>query len=145
MATGHAVRQTVLVVEADPDDLVQTVSLLRSAGYNTITAPSFEQGSAMLRTTHPDLIVTGLRLGAYNGLHLVLRGRMTQPEVPAIVTTRHPDPVLAQETEQMKAVYLLRPLDTQGFLSRVSQLLQDTARELLPRSAFSPKSGPAPS
>jgi DNA-binding NtrC family response regulator len=142
---GHGVRQTVLVVDSEPEDLAQTVSLLRSAGYNTITAPTFEQGSAMLRSSHPDLIVTGLRLGAYNGLHLVLRSRIAQPDLPAIVTTRHPDPVLAQETEQMKAVYLLRPLDSQGFLSRVSQLLHPAADLVAqPPLSRSPQSGPGP-
>lgn len=119
--------RTVLVVEADPSDLASTVNLLESAGYKTVTASSFEQASSTLRTSHPDLIVTAMRLGAYNGLHLVLRGRVADPNLPAIVTTHFPDPVLADETRRMEAVHLLRPLDSNGFLAEVSRLLHNAA------------------
>ena len=128
--------RTVLVVEADPSDLASTVNLLESAGYKTVTASSFEQATSTLRTAHPDLIVTAMRLGAYNGLHLVLRGRVTDPQLPAIVTTHFPDPVLADETRRMEAVHLLRPLDSTGFLAEVSRLLHNGRAETLPSEAI---------
>ena len=130
---------TVLVVEGDVSDLNSTVRLLESAGYKTITATSFEQASSLLRTAHPDMLVTGMRLGAYNGLHLVLRGRVVNPSLPAIVTTHFPDRVLADETSRMDAVHLLRPLDASGFLDQVSKLLPHT-----PLSTDATEGRPAP-
>ncbi len=35
----------------------------------------------------PDLLITDVRLGVYNGLQLLMRGRMVNPQLQAIVIT----------------------------------------------------------
>ena len=59
----------------------------------------------------PDAIVTELRLGAFNGLHLIMRLRGRCPDVVAVVYTAFPDPVLERQAHQMGANYLIRDGD----------------------------------
>jgi DNA-binding NtrC family response regulator len=52
-----------------------------------------------------DLIVTELRLGAYNGLHLAYVAKQVQPRARTIVFTAPFDPVLASEAVAAGAFY----------------------------------------
>ena len=74
-----ATQQMVLVVDGDTRDRTSTVLLLEAAGYQVRSARNFEDARAMLIAEHPDLLITDLRLGPYNGLHLVLWGRTEHP------------------------------------------------------------------
>jgi len=118
---------SVLVVDSDPLDLSSTVSLLRSAGYLVISAAAFEEAKRVLATASPDLLITGLRLGPYNGLHLVLRSRTDHPGMAAIVISRHPDAVLQAEAERQHADFVLRPMPDGALLDAVSRSLSARA------------------
>lgn len=122
----HNEPRVVLVVESEPDDLLSTVALIESMGHEVVVATTFDGGRQELGLRRPDLLVTGLRLGLRNGLELVIRSAWMHPDLPAIVTARHPDPVLRLETERLNAVYLERPLDPARFLTTVSTLLESS-------------------
>lgn len=124
---------SVLVVDADPQDLSTTVSLLRSAGYHVMSAAAFEEAKRVLASESPDLLVTGLRLGSYNGLHLVLRSRADHPQMAALVISRHPDAVLEAEAERQHAGFVVRPMPDNALLDAVS-------RSLCARAAITPNS-----
>jgi len=117
----------VLVVESDPAELSSTVMLLQSAGYRVATASAFEEAKLVLASQSPDLLITGLRLGPYNGLHLILRSRADHPAMAAIVTTRVSDPVLEAEARRQHANYVLKPLSDMDFLSAIGQSLKPLA------------------
>jgi DNA-binding NtrC family response regulator len=129
-----ASQRRVLVVDADTRDRTSTVLLLEAAGYQVRSARSFEDARALLITERPDLLVTDLRLGPYNGLHLVLWSRNEHPEMATVVTSRFADPVLEAEARRNQADFLLRPVsDTQlldaitGSLSRADRRRGTTA------------------
>jgi DNA-binding NtrC family response regulator len=115
--------RAILVVESDPIDRASTVALIESLGHEVIVATNFDEAKRALTLRRPDLLVTGLRLGSQNGLHLVIRSRWLHPDLPAIVTTRHPDPVLRQETDALHATYLERPIEEQPFATMINTLL----------------------
>jgi len=116
-------QRSVLVVDSDPADLSDTARLLTSAGYRVATAAAFDEAKQLLANQSPDLLITGLRLGPYNGLHLILRSRADHPAMAAIVTSRYADPVLEAEAHRHNAGYLLRPLDDGDFLHAISRSL----------------------
>jgi DNA-binding NtrC family response regulator len=116
-------QRSVLVVDSDPNDLSDTARLLEAAGYRVATAAAFDEAKQMLAAESPDLLITGLRLGPYNGLHLILRSRTDHPAMAAIVTSRFPDPVLEAEARKQNAGYLLRPLPDIEFLHAITQSL----------------------
>src|SRR5262245_60010512 len=74
----------VLVVDLVPEMRAQLKWALGSDAHVT-TARSFNEARTRLVSRSWDLLVTNLRLGAYNGLHLVYLGAMTHPDMRSIV------------------------------------------------------------
>jgi DNA-binding NtrC family response regulator len=116
-------QRSVLVVDSDPADLSETARLLEAAGYRVATATAFDEAKQRLATESPDLLITGLRLGPYNGLHLILRSRTDHPGMAAIVMSRFADPVLEAEAHRQNAGYLLRPMAEGDFLHAITRSL----------------------
>ena len=115
---------TVLVVDSDLLALALTVGVLRQAGYVCTSATSFADARAHLADTSPDLLVTAVRLGAFNGLLLVLRRFFSDPSRRAVVTDAAHDPVLAREARRAGAVYVVTPVSPQGLLTLVADQLR---------------------
>ena len=112
--------RSVLVVAADPIERSNTVRVLREAGYRVSCAGNFDEGKQLLAFEHPDLLITDLRLGAYIGLHLILRSRANHPAMAALITAPAADPVLAAEATRQNARFLVRPLSDGDLLSAVA-------------------------
>lgn len=113
----------ILIVEDDVLVAGALASVLRDAGYRVTCAASFEQGRELLAEEPPDLLITDLRLGAFNGLHLLVRSRKDYPDMPGILMTGFPDPVLAAEAEHLGAVYMLKPVHSHTLQHQVGSLL----------------------
>jgi len=67
--------------------------------------------------------VAGVRLGAYNGLHLIVRSHADHPGMAAILTSHSLDPVLKAEADRQNASYILRPCSEQDLLTVVARSL----------------------
>jgi DNA-binding NtrC family response regulator len=118
-----AVQRTVLVVDLNPTDRAKTVRLLEAAGYLVTATGNFNEAKHLIAQAAPDLLVTDLRLGSYNGLHLVLRSKTDHPGMASLVTSRFDDPVLQAEAERQKAAFLVRPIADEAFLDAIAQTL----------------------
>ena len=66
---------------------------------------SFETARARLLSTSFDFLVANVRLGAYNGLHLVYLGSTGQDAPRAIAYSDDLDPGLAREVQRAGAFY----------------------------------------
>lgn len=97
-----------LVVEPVVGDTLVLVPVLSALGFQVTATDSFEEARRSLHSP-PRLLITELRLGEFNGLHLVLRGLSSRPDMAAIVMTTVDDPVLRTEAEAMGATYMLKP------------------------------------
>src|SRR5262245_61178099 len=93
-------RQSILIAETDGFQRDAVSRLLESAGFRVTAASTFDEAQRELSTNPPDILITGLKLGAYNGLHLVVRNRIQHPETPAIVVSQVADSVLAAEARR---------------------------------------------
>ena len=114
---------TVLVVDSDPHTLTRTVELLTGAGYRTTGTFTFEEAKQLLAANSPDLLIADVRLGAFNGLQLVLRRRVDHPESASIVTNVDADPVLEREAKRLNAPFLVKPLNPVALTTLVGQML----------------------
>jgi len=92
---------------------------LSEAGYEPLPASDFMEARALL-DSRPDLLITDVKLGAYNGLHLAIRAGGLG--VPALVLGES-DPVLKADAERQQALYLTPPVDPDRLLSLVTKLL----------------------
>src|SRR6202163_1453535 len=113
----------ILLVEPDSRWSSATERLLSQAGYLTVSARTFDDATRQLAVDSPDLLVTAVRLGAFNGLHLVLRCRGNYPYLPMIVTGEEEDPLLADEVTRYGARFVSKSLEPGRFLRIVSELL----------------------
>jgi DNA-binding NtrC family response regulator len=116
----------VLIVEDDRASLDGLVALMAGAGYRVTGAPSFEEGRRALAAL-PDVLVTDVRLGAYNGLQLIIRGRALNPRLHAIVVTGHSDVVVRREAERLDAIHLEKPVNPARLLDEVAHALMRSA------------------
>ena len=101
---------SVLLVEPSLDELLPVVATLTGAGFHVTAAGSFAQARAMLDTHVPSLLVTSVRLGLYNGLHLLIRASAVKPDLAAVVTSEVADPVLHAYAESMGATFMVKPI-----------------------------------
>jgi DNA-binding response OmpR family regulator len=110
----------VLIVDSDLDALATAEAWLREADYDTATASTFLEAKAALDTEAFDLLIADVRLGAYNGLHLVLLARYRTPQIRTIVTHSSENGSLEAEARRAGAhAYLRKPLARWAFLSAV--------------------------
>lgn len=113
----------VLIVDTDSEALAGDRSILVDAGYVVTWTADFTEAKEQLRLAPPDLLMTDVRLGAYNGLHLVHRLHFDHPEMPAIVTDKAADPVLQEEARRADALYLIKPVDPTTLVDTIRALL----------------------
>jgi DNA-binding response OmpR family regulator len=99
-------------------------SELAAAGYQTLVASEFGEAKALL-AKRPSVLITEIKLGAYNGLHLAIRARALG--TPALVIG-DPDPVLEADAKRQRALYVTPPIDPQRVLGLVSELLDAAGR-----------------
>ena len=139
-----ATQRLAVVVDGNTPDRVNTVLLLEAAGYQVRSARSFDEAKTLLAAERPHLLVTDLRLGQYNGIHLVLRSRSDYPGIVAVVTSRIADPVLEAEVHRQNAHFLLRPLTGPQLLAAIAASVDEDVTEILPGRRRSAGNRPTP-
>ena len=122
----------VLVVEPSLDELLPLVGTLTAAGFQVTAAGTFSQARELLSSQPPSILVTTLRLGLYNGLHLVLRGKLTKPDMAALVTSPVADPVLQADAEAMGATFMLKPVTEQDLIAAALRTLYSSDPSVAP-------------
>jgi DNA-binding NtrC family response regulator len=125
-AVMNGAGRNILIVEDDQSTLAGWVELLRGAGYFVRGVSSYEEGRQELAAM-PDLLITDVRLGVYNGLQLLMRGRMVNPRLQAIVVTGYADQIVRREAVYLQAEHLEKPVDADRLLQVVGNALRSPA------------------
>jgi len=110
-----------LVVAPTPEIAQRLVGWLSSHGHEVVLLNDFASARQELDARPPGLLVTELKLGAFNGLHLTLRARARFPSVSAIVIG-DADCVLQAEARTQHTQYLVRPFDESTFAGMVGEM-----------------------
>ena len=101
----------ILLVEDDVSLLDALKRALTHEGTHEVTAcGTFEDGRRRLREQTFDVLMTDVRLGAFNGLQLAVLARDVNPLMQVIVFSGFDDDVLRAETEHLGGVYLVKPV-----------------------------------
>lgn len=117
---------TILIVDTDTKTLARTAVSLRTAGYDVVTADGFEEGKRLLDSNTPDLLLTAMRLGAFNGLHLVVRGRTLRPTMAAIVVGARADRGLEADALSLGALFASQPIGDEALRALVARAIEPT-------------------
>jgi two-component system response regulator YesN len=75
-----------------------------------VPCSTFEDAKREIATLRPEIVVTDVRLGAFNGLQLALLARDVRPDVRVVVFSGFDDPVLKEEARRIGATYLIKPV-----------------------------------
>lgn len=97
--------RTVLLVEDNPALLAGVSELLRQNGLTVVPFGDFDSARHYLHYNTPAALVTDVRLGAFNGLHLVMLARQLAPDAATFVYSAFPDPLIQQEAARWGAGY----------------------------------------
>ena len=115
---------------------------LTAAGFKVSATDNYHEAKALLLTDPPLLLVTEIRLGAFNGLQLALRagsaGSM-RPRTTVVVTSGFEDPVLRYEAERAGATFVLKPFTGDELLAAV---YRTALRRPLPDGVLEPIRAP---
>lgn len=80
--------KTVLIVDDDPDFLLQHKVLLEKLGFTVLAAESQQEGEKILQQTKPDLAILDLMMESEDsGFILSYKLKKMYPDVPVIIAT----------------------------------------------------------
>ncbi len=115
-------RQTVLLVEDDPDLMRFAQVTLRLAGYRVVTASDGEQALVAARKARPTLMLLDLRLPVLDGWQ-VLDRMAADPglrTIPVLIVTATAEGLSRRSVEASSVVgYLVKPLSADALLAGV--------------------------
>ncbi len=120
-------RSQVLLVESDSQASSAISQVLGEAGHRVTSLGSFEEATVSAAKSRPDLLIAGVRLGRFNGLHLAARFRADYPSLPIIILGHEGDVVLAAEAIQLRARFVPKTTPAGRLLSFVQDLLAGLA------------------
>ncbi|HEX8949398.1 MAG TPA: sigma-54 dependent transcriptional regulator [Dissulfurispiraceae bacterium] len=118
-------------------DIIKTI--LEDEGYEARTAPSAEEGLGLIKTLHPDVVITDLKMGGMSGVQLLdaLESSEDSPGVLPAVIIMTAFGTISSAVEAMKKGafdYLTKPLEKDVIVLTVAkaiermQLLKDNIR-----------------
>jgi len=113
----------ILVVTNDNVGLTAILDVLTGAGYRAAGASTFEDAKRFLAGRSPDLVIADERLGAFNGLHLLMTARADHPDVRTIVTTPLKDRGLEADARSLKVQCMVKPQSPEEWLAPISRTL----------------------
>jgi len=110
---------SALVVDPIEHDRVVSVFALTAAGFRVSATGSYHEAKELLQTHPPLVLVTEVRLGAFNGLQLALRAESMEPRITVVVTSGIEDALLQSEAERTGATFALKPVTGEELLAAV--------------------------
>ncbi len=114
---------TILVVDDSAGIREMLRALLAGAGYDVITADSYDHAKDEADYAGPDLLLVDIRLGDYNGLQIAVRERGIGRARPLIVMSGYDDPMLIAEAKRLGAEFIPKPIDPDALLELIDRML----------------------
>jgi DNA-binding response OmpR family regulator len=119
----------ILVLDDDEQALSGIVELLRDAGHHVTGAATYDAAKRLLAVTVFDLLITDVRLRAFNGLHLVMQTHADHPETAIIIITGYDDPMIDLEAHRYHAELVRKPIRPAEFMRLVESCLTRVRRQ----------------
>jgi DNA-binding NtrC family response regulator len=113
----------VLVVNSDAAVLQQLSAQLTADGHHVVATTSFEVAKRALRDRSIAMVIAGVRLGAFNGLHLAARCLYDTAVRPVVITHTSSDEWVAHEAEALGATFIADPARNKALLETVRSVV----------------------
>jgi len=104
--------EKILIIDDDKLSLKIVKEILSKAGYKILEAENGEAGLSLVRSEHPDLVVTDFQMPGIDGLEVLYEIRKLNIVLPVILLTGFGDVVLTIKSIQLGAFdFLEKPID----------------------------------
>ena len=111
----------ILLVDDDKAVLRLVQDMLNGSAHTVVALSAFQAAKDYLSLNVPDVIITDVRLGDFNGLQLVILAKRLNPATRAIVMTGYDDPSIHNEADRLGATYLIKPLQVQDLAKLIEE------------------------
>ena len=101
----------VLIIDDDVAYLMACTAVLAEDNHEVIPCRSFDEGRRWLSRDAFDVLIADVRLGPYNGLHLI---SLAPPATIKIAMSAFRDAVLPRDAEQAGARFVEKPTNVAG-------------------------------
>ena len=99
-------QRAAVIVDHDPAVVSRLAPLVNGAGCETIVCTRFEHARTLLQSGRTlTALISNLRLGEFNGIHLVYLAKLADPETRALIYAGPHDELLAKEAQRAGAFY----------------------------------------
>ena len=122
-------RQTILLIEDEPDIVMGLSDALEFEGFRALCARTGEAGIDLCKTERPDCVLLDLMLPDINGYTVCEAIRALDPRVPVIMLTAK-----TQETDKIRGLevgaddYVTKPFSIGELLARIRAIFRRIAR-----------------
>lgn len=123
--------QTILIVDDEDVILDLTSIILRSRGYQVLTASNGSEGLKVVEASSPELVLLDYMMPGMDGLTALKEIRHRFPETYVIMFTGKGSEEIAVELMKAGASdYILKPFNNQNLIERIESVLRVRAVEL---------------
>lgn len=115
----------ILIVDDDPSLLRLLAIRLSAVGYNVESAANAKIALGILKSFHPHMVISDLRMEGMDGMALFEQVRQQYPHMPVVIMTAHgtiPDAINA--TKQGVFSFLTKPFESQELLATVKKAIK---------------------
>jgi two-component system response regulator GlrR len=124
-STDNKTKKKILIVDDDPS-LLRLLSIrLSAANYHVESAANAKIALGILKSFHPHMVISDLRMEGMDGMALFAQIRQQYPNMPVVIMTAHgtiPDAINA--TKQGVFSFLTKPFESQELLETVQKSIQ---------------------
>lgn len=116
----------IVIVDAQESVVAALTTAFARAGYQPRGAHTFRDAVALMDLVDPAAVVVSVELGAYNGLHVLLRSGVSHPSAKVVVVGP-PGSAIEDEARLLGAsAYVPRPVDPDALVDEVNALFVET-------------------
>ena len=121
--SGPEKHRTRILIVDDYEGVAETLgSDLQLRGFDVSTSRDFVEARTKLLESRFDVLVTDVRLGAFNGLQLAVIARAKWPDMRIVVISGFDDPVLKAEASATHATYLVKPVSPEHLITALRSM-----------------------
>jgi two-component system response regulator RegA len=110
-AAGGVASRKILILDDEPAIAALFAAVLKGAGHEVVVCTGFEEARAYVKQAVPEGLLTDVRVGEFNGLHLAIFFRSVSPTGALMVVSGHDDVVIRNEAAQIGAGFMVKPVD----------------------------------
>ncbi|RPH52680.1 MAG: sigma-54-dependent Fis family transcriptional regulator [Desulfobacteraceae bacterium] len=114
--------ETILIVDDEKNYPPILSAVLEEEGYETLTANNGLTALEIIKNSDIDLVLTDMKMPLIDGIELLERIKLTDPDLPVIMMTAHGTVEKAVEAMQKGAYnYILKPFDNERLVIYVKK------------------------